>query len=63
MGLLCPGAANDDTYELEEGEWIPDDSHDAIDSSGIVFDEGLRYSLCIQLFIIFTTLRQGLYFY
>lgn len=43
MGLLCPGAANDDTYELEEGEWIPDDSHDAIDSSGSVFDEGLCY--------------------
>ncbi|KAM7479872.1 hypothetical protein LguiA_028085 [Lonicera macranthoides] len=37
--LSVDGAANDDTYELEEGEWIPDDSHDAIDSSGSVFDE------------------------
>ncbi|XP_059657928.1 uncharacterized protein LOC132304329 [Cornus florida] len=30
---------NDDSYELEEGEWIPDDSHGATDSSGNVLDE------------------------
>ncbi|GFZ07836.1 D111/G-patch domain-containing protein [Actinidia rufa] len=31
---------NDDTHELEEGEWIPDEDHGVNDSSGSVSDEG-----------------------
>ncbi|PON96696.1 G-patch domain containing protein [Trema orientale] len=32
--------ANDDTYELEEGEWIPEDDYDVTQSSDNISDEG-----------------------
>lgn len=34
------GAGNDSTYELEEGEWIPDDWTDSADPNADVMDEG-----------------------
>ncbi|KAA8542269.1 hypothetical protein F0562_023595 [Nyssa sinensis] len=43
LNLLPDGAGNDELYELEEGEWIPDDSYGATDSSGSVLDEGTSW--------------------
>ncbi|XP_016512897.1 uncharacterized protein LOC107829936 isoform X1 [Nicotiana tabacum] len=37
--LSAPG--NDSTYELEEGEWIPDDWTDSADPNADVMDEGV----------------------
>ncbi|XP_021900872.1 uncharacterized protein LOC110816846 isoform X3 [Carica papaya] len=34
-------SGENDTQELEEGEWIPDDDHDLTDLSGRVLDKGL----------------------
>ncbi|XP_023765053.1 uncharacterized protein LOC111913565 isoform X1 [Lactuca sativa] len=33
------GVDNDDAYELEEGEWIPDETHEIVDGSGVASDE------------------------
>lgn len=36
-------AGENDTYELEEGEWIPDDDFGSANSSRSIIDEGAYY--------------------
>ena len=43
----APG--NADAYELEEGEWIPDDDFDATQSSEHVSDEGIAFFLLLAV--------------
>ncbi|KAI3512893.1 hypothetical protein L1887_20215 [Cichorium endivia] len=40
-GLNTPanGVDNDDDDELEEGEWVPDDTHEIVDGNGVASDE------------------------
>ncbi|XP_076921226.1 uncharacterized protein LOC143582584 [Bidens hawaiensis] len=33
------GVENDNAYELEEGEWVPDETHEVIDECGVTADE------------------------
>lgn len=46
---LYPGVENDNADdELEEGEWIPDETYEVIDACGVASDEGIcESSICI----------------
>lgn len=42
-GSAFQGAGDSDTYELEEGEWIPPEDCPSIDSNGNITDEGAYF--------------------
>lgn len=43
------GAGRDETYELEEGEWIPEENHGFIGSTEAVPNEGLATVLLMLI--------------
>lgn len=59
MGSAVLNVEDSDDYELEEGEWIPEEDYAPIDSGETIFHEGPHFTLTfISFFQLTRTLNE-----